>query len=137
VLGEVDLQPSGMALLKEVKQGNDTRESIYWGLNYSAQTMTCIKECIAELERLGLAANEEPYLGAMRFGCLHHLPPAEIVAGIWLAYCMLLLVAMLHDDKFLPAEKNEAVKLLRAGKSVNEVFKTLRPNATPKKAVNR
>lgn len=95
--------------------------------------MTCAKECIDELGKLGVDASSDPYLEAVRFGCLHHLPPAVIVAGIWLAYRMFLLVNSLPDGNNLsPADKDEAVKLFREEKTVEEVFKALRPNATPK-----
>lgn len=95
--------------------------------------MNCAKQCIAELDKHDIPGEDVPYIDAIRFGCLHHLPVDEIVLGILVADRMLRLVDMLPDgDELSPEEKKQAVHMLRQGKSAKQVFEKLRPGTTPK-----
>lgn len=98
--------------------------------------MTCAKETVTALKMHGIDGLAEPYIGAIRFFCLHSFPVGEIVSQILLASDLLKLIAMLPDgDSLLDADRAIAIKLLREGKSVVDIFKKLRPKSTPKAIV--
>lgn len=98
--------------------------------------MSCAKETVSALKEHGIDGQVEPYIGAIRFYCLHSFPVDEIVSQILLASDLLKLTAMLPDgDMLSDVERTLAIKLLRDGKSVVDIFKQLRPKSTPKVTV--
>lgn len=95
--------------------------------------MTTVKECIAELGKRGIDGTQEPIIGILKYFCVCDFDLYEIVLPIIAAEGMLHLNAMLPDgDKLTPDEKKLAIKMLKEGKTVVEVFKELRPGVTPK-----
>lgn len=86
--------------------------------------MTPVKDCIAKLKAHNIDANAEPYLGAVRFHCLHEFPIDEIVWHIVSCVRLHEMVSMLADGQTLsPTERLEAIALFKSGKSVLEVMK--------------
>lgn len=95
--------------------------------------MATLKECIAGLIPFGIDGNEEPYLSIMRFFVTHNFPTDAIVWDIVAAIRLTELVDLIPENESLTdAEKSVAIELFKTGKTVMEVFKKLRPYATPK-----
>ena len=98
--------------------------------------MATLKQCMAELAKHGVDARRESnpavHYTAMRL-CLAGFPLAEIVFEILLVEKMILLIASMPDGRPLSvSDRRKAIKLFREGKSIDEVFKELRPGATRK-----
>lgn len=94
--------------------------------------MTCAKDCIDELEKHGIDGKADPYLQSITTACAHFLPFEEIASQILLMVNMANLTVMLPGgDVLSPDEQKKAVKLLREGKTLAEIFKALRPGVAP------
>jgi hypothetical protein len=98
--------------------------------------MATLKECMGKLAEHGIDARRASNPGVhytVKRLCLAGFPLEEIVFEILLVENLMLLNATMPDgDTLSEDDRRTAIKLLRQGKSIDEVFKQLRPRATRK-----